>query len=64
MRKSLWLLRIVIIAGAFAGIIYSRAPQLASWSLSGDSGAISRTLNFESRSVVRVALTMLSLTLL
>jgi hypothetical protein len=64
MRKTLWLLRIVIIAGAFAGIIHSRAPQLASWSLESDSGAVSRTINVEARAVVRVALTMISLSLL
>jgi hypothetical protein len=64
MRRVLVLLRIVIVAGAFAGIIYSRAPQLASWSLASDSGEVSRTLNFESRNIVRAALTMLSLSLL
>jgi hypothetical protein len=64
MRKTLWFLRIVIIAGAFAGIIHSRAPQLATWSLESDSGSVSRTVNFEARAVVRVALTMISLSLL
>jgi len=64
MRKIRVLLRSVIIAGVFAGIIYSQAPQLASWSMASDSGAISRSLNFQSRPIVRAALTMLSLSLL
>jgi hypothetical protein len=64
MRKFLWFLRIVIIAGAFTGLMHSRAPQLATWSLASDSGDVSRTINLEARSVVRVALTIVSLSLL